>query len=361
MNRNIWISLAAGVLLSVLGFYFAFRNVPLERLIQSMAGIHYSWLAAGAAVGLFSFGVRALRWQLILGASRRLPFMSVYHPLMIAFMINTVMPGRIGEIARPVIIKKQENVPFTLGVTTVIAERIFDMITLVALFAWVMAFVQIDPDLEITFRKWQLDREALETIAHGLSRVCAAATVLLAALSLPVVQRFLTSLVLGTPRRLLKNHPSAARKFEEKVSTPIVRGIEHMGAGLSMIRRPLRLMLCLGYSLVIWLMQAFALHLASFAFPAINLGFSQVMVVFVIICFFIILPSVPGFWGIWEAGSVFGLALFGVGKDNAAGFSLVSHAMLLFPVMVAGLISAVATGVNILSVRRSGYDRQGSP
>jgi hypothetical protein len=359
MKRNMWISLAAGVLLSMLGFYFAFKNVPLENLIRSMAGLRYEWLAAGAAVGLLSFAVRAVRWQLILGTSRKLPFVAVYHPLMIAFMINTVLPGRIGELARPAIIKKQYDVPFTLGITTVIAERMFDMIILVALFAWVMAFVHIDPNLEISFRSWQLDRQVLENIAHNISRVCAGITVALAAISVPAVQRLLKSFVLAAPGRMFSKRPSAARKLEEKISRPIAAVIDHVGAGLSMIRRPLHLVLCLGYSLVIWLLQAFALHLATFAFPAVELAFFQTMAVFIIVCFFIVLPSVPGFWGIWEAGSVFGLALFGVQKDAAAGFSLVSHAMLLFPVLIAGLISAVAAGVKLSSVGRADHESAG--
>jgi uncharacterized membrane protein YbhN (UPF0104 family) len=91
----------------------------------------------------------------------------------------------------------------------------------------------------------------------------------------------------------------------------------------------------------------------------VELAFSQTMAVFIIVCFFIVLPSVPGFWGIWEAGSVFGLALFGVQKDAAAGFSLVSHAMLLFPVLIAGLISAVAAGVKLSSVGRADHESAG--
>lgn len=359
MKRSMWISLGAGILLSVLGFYFAFRNIPAGLLVKSLAGIDYPWLAAGAAVGLFSFVVRALRWQLILGASEKLPFAAVYHPTIIAFMINTVLPGRVGELARPVILRQQNNVPFTLGVTTVIAERMLDMITLVALFAWVMSVVHIEPGLEISFRNWQLDRELLNSIARQVSRLCIIITVGLAVLSLPAVQRFLKAVILNAPGRILAKRPSAADKLREKISIPLARMIDHAGSGLLMIQRPMRLGLCLSYSVVIWILQAGALYLATFAFPAVELDFFQVMTVFIIICFFIILPSVPGFWGIWEAGSVFGLALFGVEKDVAAGFSLASHAMLLFPVFIAGVISAVATGVKISAAGQTDSERQG--
>jgi hypothetical protein len=70
----------------------------------------------------------------------------------------------------------------------------------------------------------------------------------------------------------------------------------------------------------------------------------------VIICLFIALPSVPGFWGVWEAGGVFAMSLFGVSTNAAAGFTLANHGVQVFPVIIVGLISAIITSVNIWQV-----------
>jgi len=67
----------------------------------------------------------------------------------------------------------------------------------------------------------------------------------------------------------------------------------------------------------------------------------------VIICFFISLPSVPGWWGLWEAGGVFALSLLGVSSKDAAGFTLANHAVQVFPVIIVGMISAAVLSVNI--------------
>jgi hypothetical protein len=72
--------------------------------------------------------------------------------------------------------------------------------------------------------------------------------------------------------------------------------------------------------------------------------------VMVIICLFIALPSVPGYWGLWEAGGVFAMSLFGIPENAAAGFTLANHAVQLFPVIIVGFISAVITSVNIWQV-----------
>ena len=72
-------------------------------------------------------------------------------------------------------------------------------------------------------------------------------------------------------------------------------------------------------------------------------------------CFFISLPSVPGFWGLWEAGGVFGLLIFGVPAKEAAGFTLANHVVQILPIIVVGIASAFITGVNLARVT---YDRK---
>ena len=67
----------------------------------------------------------------------------------------------------------------------------------------------------------------------------------------------------------------------------------------------------------------------------------------VVVCFFIALPSAPGFWGLWEAGGVFALSLFGIPNKDAVGFILVNHVVQLVPVIIIGWLSAIVTGINI--------------
>ena len=73
----------------------------------------------------------------------------------------------------------------------------------------------------------------------------------------------------------------------------------------------------------------------------------------VILMFIIALPSVPGFWGLWEAGGIFALSLFGIATKDAAGFTLVNHAIQMFPIIIMGFISAMIISVNILQVSRN--------
>jgi hypothetical protein len=82
----------------------------------------------------------------------------------------------------------------------------------------------------------------------------------------------------------------------------------------------------------------------------VDLSYGQWIAVVVMICFFIAMPSVPGYWGLWEAGGVFAMRLFGVPPEAAAGATLLNHALQVLPVILVGLVSALITSVNIVQV-----------
>jgi uncharacterized protein (TIRG00374 family) len=336
---NRWtLSLILGVVLSAATLYLAFRNVPFADLAAYIGSIQVLWLFPSMAAILCGFFCRVIRWQIILESSQHVGYWSAHHPLMIGFMMNCILPGRVGEVARPLILRQQNGVPFTTGLATVGAERVFDLVMLIGLLALVMSTVEIDPNFTRSFGGYELSGETLQQLAL---RTVQLSIILMAGVI------FLT---IETTRRLVLR---LVRMLPERVSAPIAGIIENMAAGFSLVRDPWRMLSCLGLSFLAWFATAVSYYTMALGAPGIGLSFLELTAVMVIVCFFIALPSVPGFWGLWEAGGVFAMALFGVGAKEAAGFTLVNHAVQMFPVIVVGLVSAVITGVNIFQVSRS--------
>jgi hypothetical protein len=132
-----------------------------------------------------------------------------------------------------------------------------------------------------------------------------------------------------------------------RVSKPLTSFVENFAQGFHLVRYPKRLFACISLSLMIWSLSALSFYLFSLGSPGIDLTFLELSAVMVIIMFFIALPSVPGFWGLWEAGGVFALSLFGISARDAAGFTLANHAVQMFPVIIMGFVSAIIISVNI--------------
>jgi uncharacterized membrane protein YbhN (UPF0104 family) len=113
---------------------------------------------------------------------------------------------------------------------------------------------------------------------------------------------------------------------------------------------------CTILSVLIWGLAAFSYFLVTLGSPGVNLTYLEITTVMVIVCFFISLPSVPGWWGLWEAGGIFALSLFGVTAKEAAGFTLANHAIQVFPVIIAGFASAMLLSVNIRQMSYQGKE-----
>ena len=117
-----------------------------------------------------------------------------------------------------------------------------------------------------------------------------------------------------------------------------------------MLQSPVKIIACIGLSTLIWITAAYSYYLFSLGCPGIHLNYLEISAMMIVIIFFIALPSVPGFWGLWEAGGVFALSLFGVITKDAAGYTLANHAIQIIPVILIGFVSAMITGINIWRV-----------
>ncbi len=270
-------------------------------------------------------------------------FWQAFHPLMIGFAINFILPGRIGEVARPVILQKKSRVPFETGLATVGIERIFDIVLLLGLFVILLYTVQIDPEITITFSGYNLNCDTLLMIGTGFFKLIMLLLFSIVFISLEPCRLFVYRLISVIPEKLFF--------VPEKLAQGLIRGIDGFVSGLALIRHPKQILLCFGLSVLLWMISGISYYILALGSPGMaHVSFMQMTAVMVIISFFIALPSVPGFWGLWEAGGLFGLSLFGVSGGDSAGFALSSHVVQMFPVIITGLVSALVINVKIREV-----------
>jgi uncharacterized protein (TIRG00374 family) len=350
MKNHLIISVVIGIALSIAALYFAFRNVPLDELWHYLKSINYLWTIPAIILVLVSFFIRALRWQFILASSHPIKIWQSFHPMMIGFMINCILPGRLGEFARPAILQKNEKIPFATGIATVAAERIFDVMALIVFAVITLAAVEINPETEIVFGDFRLNRSSLEVLFNrsiilGIFLIAGIISV-----SIPVVRRLIHRFILKIPLLAFFAGESLKAKIAEKLCHPLIRFVDNVASGFELIRYPKKILICSMYSFLVWMSVAFSYYVFSLGSPGIHLSYAEMFAVMVIICLFIALPSVPGFWGLWEAGGVFAMSIFGVSTNAAAGFTLANHGIQVFPVIFVGLISAIITSVNIWQV-----------
>ena len=347
LQKNITISMSLGILLSALALYLSFRNVPFADLATYLTTINYFWILPSVFIALISFVIRTLRWQFILGAAHTVSFWQAFHPMMIGFMLNCILPGRIGELARPAILQKKDNIPFSTGLATVAAERLFDIILLIILLITVFAFVYIDPALDISFGKYHLNRETLIAIGAGMFKLSAVLIAGIIIINFSATQKVVKRLIMAMPSIFFFVGSDFKNRMQERICTPLIGFLENLVLGFALIKNPKKVGICIVLSTIIWTLAALSYYVMALGCPGIRLSYFEIMAVMIIICLFIALPSVPGFWGLWEAGGVFALSLFGISAKEALGFTLANHVIQMVPVIIIGILSAMTIGVNI--------------
>jgi uncharacterized protein (TIRG00374 family) len=121
-----------GVFISVLFIWLALRGLHLEEFWDSVRQANYFWLLPGIGVYFVGVWVRAWRWHYLLGPIKKIPTKTMFPITTIGYMGNNIYPARAGEALRAVILKRKEGVSISASLATIIVERIFDGVVMLA-------------------------------------------------------------------------------------------------------------------------------------------------------------------------------------------------------------------------------------
>lgn len=130
-NVRIWL----GILLSFVFLFLAVRKVPLSDLADSLADAELIWIVGALGLQVLALLPRAMRWLVILEPHGS--FREAFASQNIGYLFNNIFPLRVGELARILIMSKTCGIPVVRVGTSVVLERIIDVIivTLGLLFA----------------------------------------------------------------------------------------------------------------------------------------------------------------------------------------------------------------------------------
>ena len=128
MRRWIWIAIAVAVGVA------AYAMVGDLRDIGARLG-GFAWSAFGLALGLAlaNYGIRFLRWQLYLRRQGvRVPA-GTSALVFGAGLSLAITPGKVGELVKCFLLRERYGIPVTRTAPIVVAERITDLVALLAL------------------------------------------------------------------------------------------------------------------------------------------------------------------------------------------------------------------------------------
>ena len=120
-------------MVSIFFLYLAFKGLHWKDLLEALKNVKIWILAFSTVVYLSSYFFRGVRWHLMLRSVKVIPIWRMTKFVTIGFMTNNLLPARLGEFARSLIIANEEHISARSSFASVVLERVFDGVTIVGL------------------------------------------------------------------------------------------------------------------------------------------------------------------------------------------------------------------------------------
>jgi uncharacterized protein (TIRG00374 family) len=320
MRKNrFWI----GITISLICLILALKDVHFAEIGRALGQANYLFLVPALAAVLAGLGVRAVRWRLLFYPQRDLRLATLFSVMNIGYLLSNVFPARLGDLARAYLIGDLEKVSVARALSTVVVERVLDVITVVLFLALLIPFIPLPP--------WAA-RSGL--VAGALF---AALALFLIAISYQKERGLrLVGRLLGLVPRL------DSQKWLASFGSLI--------DGFAVLRAQGALPGLILWSLVAWICSAFINYFVLVAFDP-RLPFTAAVFVLCVTALGMTVPSSPGYVGVFDYLTVMALSLFAVEKDLALSYALVLHALLYVSMSFMGLVGLWRESTSLGQVR----------
>ena len=315
--------LLLGLAVSAASLYYLLRTVDPTHLWETFRRANYLYFLPAALLLVGINIARALRWRILIGPEPALGLRRLFSFVNIGYLFNNVLPAKAGEVVRAYLVGRVVRGGVGRAASTLVVERLLDLLTVVVLMVLLMPLVALPPWLRNA--GWTFG-----ALAVGGS----VGLVVLARVGprgLDWVWRFIGRLPLVGHPRVKEAVAGLLEGFAVLTDLRVLGGVALWSA-----------VVWLGYAVFNYgLMLAFHLRLpfAAAATVLCATGFSMVV------------PSSPGAVGPFEAAAVLALSLFGVAESPATAYAFGLHWFTNITLILYGLVGLRQEGVSFAHLR----------
>lgn len=318
---------AGGLLTAILLLAWVLRGADPATVVRQILSASFLGVLACAVLNFGHNAFRVWRWQALLEPTRvGVGFRPAFVAVVLGYLTSWVVPGRLGELVRPLLLSSREDLPLGPCLGTVVVDRLLDAGTVAVLFA-VGSFFAPLTGLAAEHGVF------LRTLSLGL--VLGAALGLAGMLG---IARFA-----GRSGAWLEGWPSVLQ-WVGRTATEVSRGA-------TALARPRLAVRVVANSLAAWLVIAAGTWLGIRAI-GIDLPFGTVLVILPLLALGVAVPT-PGGAGGYHGAMKVGLLAFGVSESSAVSAALVVHVLITVPILLTGVVLLWTENISWREIRAS--------
>lgn len=324
LSSKLWqqIGHALGWALALGGLVWVFHDANFPQLKNGLSKIHWNWVAAAVAFDLVAYVAQAWRWNLLLRPVGAPQLRHSVQAIFVGLFANEILPLRVGELARAYLVSQRTKLEFSLVLSSLALERLFDGLWLALGFG-------------ITAMLVPMPHYLLEAgdILGWISVIAVALFFVMLSVSRRAAAR----------ARSQTEQAPARLKFFQHLFGRLLHGLGKIGTSSSFYLSFLA-------SFVFLLLEVLAVWAMMHSYE-LPLSFWVAAAVFLIIHLGTAIPNAPANVGSYQFFCVIGLTLFGVEKTTATGFSVVLFVCLTIPLLILGALALGSSGFSLRSLR----------
>lgn len=298
-----------GVAVSAAAIALAVRGLNVGDVSRTLGRTNLLWLLPAVGAIVVAFYPRVRRWEVLFYPRTRLGRYNLYGSMAVGYMLNDLLPLRVGELGRASLISEAEQVDYAQALATILVERVLDILVLFALLLVLLPFVN-EPS-------W----------ATGSAMFLGIGTLCLAVL-LATVGSF-RQLALAGARNLLS-------VTSETTQIRVERWLEAALTGFAVLSHPRVLIEALFWSVLGWACSSVFLFCCLRALD-MHLSYTAPLFVMVAINLGMVIPSTSGYIGVYHAIVIEAMTkVFAVDRESAAALAIITHALFYLTPIVLG-------------------------
>ena len=321
---------AAGTAVGAFCLWLALHKVEMSAVGAALEKFDSRWLIPAFVVSLMIQVLRAWRWQIELSPLAAIPFRLMWQVVSVAYMMINVLPFRIGEPVRPLLLSWKTGLSIPAIVGNWVFEKMIDTAILLILLHVTLMMVDLPP--------W----------AHHASKGSF------------IMFGSMVALVVGFWLRGEAFYDrTLARVLPEHACGKVRKVLVAARAGLQILPDKKLVAKVFVVSLVLWLLPIFSswILIQGFGF---DVPMSAAFVIFVCVGLGTAVPNPPGMIGVFQIASVAALGLFGVSQPEAVAYGIVLNAVQLLSLVLQGAIAMPWVGVGLGTMTRAAVETRGT-
>ncbi len=310
------------MVLAVAVLWFTVRNVSMDELLESFRNVHMGYMSIAFVMMVLTYVARGYRWQVLIRPVKEVSAKEIASPLMVGFLAG-LLPARAGEFVRAYLLGKRAEISFARAFATIVVERLFDLVLLLILFAWLLVFHGSIFESDLSWSGITVHDLAFQFGLFSLVVVC-------------VLVVFIYLLIFQYERAMALVH-WFLRPLPETWQYKVIQLVETFSQGLHVVKSVKALIHIFAATALVWALVIFQYYPLYFAYDLQDKSMASLLLLTVMICILITVLPTPAFLGSFNAGVL--IALHGIMHESelaAVSFGFVAWGLNFLVIMLGG-------------------------